>query len=147
MNLRLVRRGPWSVYAVCTDRGDCPLLDFLYEGSVEQPTGERVGKSREAKERVRMLARLKVVSENGPPHNTEICHQIEEGIWQIETGRIRVLWFYDEGKIIVASHGFVKRTKRTPEAEKRPIREALRRYREAKAARQIIVMQEREQAK
>ena len=29
MKLQIVREGEWRVLAVCTERGDCDLLDFL----------------------------------------------------------------------------------------------------------------------
>jgi phage-related protein len=131
MNLRIVRRARWRLYAVCSDRGECPLLDFL---------GER---DRRSKEKLRMIARLQNMAEEGPPLNTSICHQIEDGIWQVEAGRIRVLWFYDEGRMIVLSHGFIKATQKTPEQEKRTARENLRRYKDAKRRNTIRVLEDR----
>lgn len=90
-----------------------------------------------------MLARLTAVAETGPPHNTAICHQIDEDIWQIEQGRIRVLWFYDEGKVIVLTQGFIKSTQKTPDSEKRAARETLKRYKEAKRSRTLTVLEDR----
>jgi phage-related protein len=132
MRLRLVYRAAWTIAAVCTDRGDCSLWEFLSEG-VEDPGGTPSSRSQLGKEKVRMLARLRLIALHGPPRNAAVSHQIEPEIWQIEEGRLRVLWFYDSGKLIIASHGFVKRTRKTPEREKHLAREALRRYREAKA--------------
>lgn len=131
MKLRVVYRAAWTVVAVCTDRGDCPLWDFLTE-EVDDPEGEASSRSQLGKEKVRLLARLRMIALNGPPRNTAVSHQIEPEIWQIEEGRIRVLWFYDSGRLIIASHGFVKRTQKTPEREKLVAREALKRYRAAK---------------
>lgn len=141
IKVRLVRRGHWTLYAVCTDRGDCPLLDFLYSGVQVTPQGLRP-KGPIANEKVRMLARLDAVAQDGPPKNTKICHQIEEGLWQIELGRIRVLWFYDSGRIILFSHGFLKSTPKTPEAEKRIAQEVWKRYREARARDAVEVMED-----
>jgi phage-related protein len=141
MKLRLVRRSWWTLYAVCTDRGACPLLDFLHSGVQVTSQGLRP-KGPVANEKVRMLARLDAVAQDGPPRNAKICHQIEEDLWQIELGRIRVLWFYDAGRIILLSHGFLKSTQKTPEAEKRMAREALKRYREAKATNSIEFMED-----
>ncbi len=143
MNLRLVQRRRWSIFAVCNARGDCPLLDFLFEGSIESPDGTRAGKGWEAKEKVRMLARLQAVAEAGPPRNVDICHRIEPDIWQFEAGRIRVLWFYDEDRLVILSHGFMKSSPKTPETEKRIAREALARYKQAKRAGTIKVLEEK----
>jgi phage-related protein len=78
------------------------------------------------------MARLRTIAHSGPPRNTAISHQIEPEIWQLEEGRIRILWFYASGKLIIAAHGFVKKTQKTPEREKLIAREALKRYRAAK---------------
>lgn len=134
MNLRIVRRGRWTVYAVCTERGDCPLLSFLQEG---EPKGWQ------SKEKGRMLARLASVAEDGPPRNAEACHQVDDEIWQLEQGRVRVLWFYDEGRVVVLSHGFLKSSRKTPEREKRTARAALKRYRDAKRRGEIRLLEDR----
>jgi phage-related protein len=141
MKIKMVRRGVWSLYAACTERGDCPLLDFLYEGSWVTRAGLRPKDAR-ANEKVRMLARLAAVADTGPPRNAKICHQIDEEIWQIELGRIRILWFYDAGKIIILSHGFLKASAKTPEREKQMAREALRRYAEAKTSKKLEILED-----
>jgi len=41
MKLRVVFRGLWTLYAVCTDRGDCLLLDFLAAGDPSSHQAER----------------------------------------------------------------------------------------------------------
>ena len=90
-----------------------------------------------------MLARLTAISETGPPRNVEICHQVDDEIWQVEQGRVRILWFYDEGRVVVLSHGFLKSTAKTPESEKRAAREALRRYKQARQSRTLRVLEDR----
>lgn len=141
MRLRVVRRGLWTVLAVCNERGDCPLLDFLYEGSTPTPWGLQP-KGPLASQKVRMLARLAEIAVNGPPRNPKICHQIEADLWQVELGRVRILWFYDQGRIVILSHGFLKQTTKTPETEKQTAREALRQYREARARNQLRILED-----
>lgn len=141
MNLRVVRRGVWTVLAVCNQRGVCPLLEFLYEGSIPTPFGFQP-RGPIASQKIRMLARLAEMAETGPPRNVKICHQIEDDLWQVELGRIRILWFYDEGRVIVLSHGFVKQSQKTLEAEKRIARDAIKRYREAKAKRMLRILED-----
>jgi len=141
MILRTVARGLWTVLAVCSERGDCPLLELLYEGSTPTPFGFQP-RGPLAGEKARMLARLKTMTETGPPRNAKVCHQIEGDLWQVESGRIRVLWFYDEGRMVILSHGFVKRSRKTPEAEKSIARESLREYREAKARRRLRILED-----
>jgi phage-related protein len=43
-----------------------------------------------------------------------------------------VLWFYDEGRLVICSHGFVKRTRKTPAAELERARATCVAYRAAK---------------
>ena len=141
MTLRVVCRGQWTILATCDSRSDCPLLEFLYQDSAPTPFGFQP-RGPVANQKVRMLARLAEMAQSGPPRNVKICHQIEDEIWQIELGRIRILWFYDEGRVIVLSHGFIKKTPRTPEAEKSIARAALKLYREAKAKRKLRILED-----
>ncbi len=117
MRLRRVRSGGWQVLAVCTDRGDCPLLQFLAE--IEG------GLARDGR---RMLKLLDRVADHGPPRNTEISHQLGPGLWEFIQGRVRVLWFYDEGKLVICSHGFVKKRQKTPATEIERAQEYRRQY-------------------
>lgn len=128
MRLEIVRSGCWQVLAVCSERGHCPLLDFLggLEGSL-------------ARDARRMLALLVRVAEHGPLRNTEISHQIEAAVWELRQGRLRVLWFYDVGRIVVCSHGFVKRTSKVPAREVDLARANRARYLRARERRQIEI--------
>lgn len=106
MRLQRIRAGKWTVLAVCTDRGDCPLLDFL--------TGLSGDLARDGR---RLLALFERVAAEGPPRNVEVSHQLAEGIWEFVQGRLRALWFYDERRLVIVTHGFVKRTRKTPSTE------------------------------
>jgi phage-related protein len=130
MRLKLVARALWTLYAVCSDRGECPLETFLADRS-------QLGKDKD-----RMLRRLEAIADHGPQYLPEISHQIEPDIWQTEQGRLRILWFYDRGRVIVCSHGFIKRTRKTPEGEKALARQVLWEYRAAKAAGAIRILEE-----
>lgn len=46
-----------------------------------------------------------------------VCHGVSDGIWQITSDRYRILWFYDEGRVIICTHFFVKKTQKTPPGE------------------------------
>lgn len=120
MKLRVVCSGLWTLYAVCTDRGDCPLLDFL----ADPGTAGHL-----AKTKVQMLRRLESIAQRGVLKVTEISHQVSGDIWQLEKGDIRILYFYDKARVIVLTHGFVKETRKTRQSDIQRAREALRRYR------------------
>lgn len=131
MRLRRVRRAQWDVLAVCSPRGECPLLEFLGGLNAELAADGRA-----------MLRLLSLASEQGPPRNTELSHKLAGEIWEFIAGRLRVLWFYDEGRVIVCSHGFMKRTRKTPMSEIDRAQAARRGYRAAKWTRTLRVTEE-----
>jgi phage-related protein len=86
-----------------------------------------------------MLRLLSFAAEQGPPRNVEISHKISGEIWELIAGRLRVLWFYDEGRLVVCSHGFVKRTRKTPPGEIERAQTSYDAYQAAKKARNLDV--------
>ncbi len=117
MHLTPVLLGVWRIFAVRTLRGDCPLLTLItgLSGPLE-------------KDGRRMLALLERISRHGPPRNALLSHQIDAGIWQLVQGRLRVVWFYDDAQMLICTHGFVKKSQRTPSYESRRAREARNAY-------------------
>lgn len=128
MLLLRVREARWRILAVCTARNECPLFSFLanLEGRLTQDSR-------------RMLRLISRVASHGPPRNTELSHQISDGIWELIQGRIRVLWFYDTNRIIVCSHGFVKKSQKTPKLEVERARMTHKRYLRAKRAQTLRI--------
>jgi phage-related protein len=101
----IVKAG-YAIYAIGKDEHYCQLLDFLDTiGSNLQKDGDAV------------LALLERAAQKGPPRNTEISHQIKDKIFEFVQGSLRVLWFYDEGKLILCTQGFIKKTQKTPSSE------------------------------
>lgn len=86
-----------------------------------------------------MLKLLDRVAGHGPPRNTEISHQLGCGIWELIQGRVRVVWFYDGGRLVICSHGFVKKRQKAPVGEIETARRNRRRYLEAKKRAELEV--------
>ena len=128
MILRTVSSGLYRVLAACTGRGDCELLSFLNE--MEGPV---------ARDAIRIANLLDRTAKEGPSRRTEVSHQIEGEIYEFIQGRLRVLWFYDERRIIVCSHGFIKKTKKIPRRELHRAKDTHRRYFEDKAKGKITI--------
>ena len=106
MHLRLISKGFYTVYAIAKTREHCELLEFLEGlGQILQKDSDR------------MLALLDMVAIEGPPRITEISHQIKGKLFEFIQGRLRVLWFYDEGRLIICTSGFVKKGQKTPRRE------------------------------
>lgn len=108
---RLINRDAedtWSIVGVCSDRGDCPADDFLcgLDANFEKDV-----------QRVRTL--FKYIAKTGPNLlPVEVSHNIAPDIFEFIRGRLRIAWFYgDGGKIVVCSHGFVKKEQKTRPAE------------------------------
>lgn len=121
MRLRRLKRGSWTVLAACSDRGDCSLTEFLQ--GLEGNLGKQARKA---------WSLLDLVAVDGPPRNTDISHSLAPEVWEFISGDLRVLWFYDERKVVVCSHGFVKKRQKTPKAEIEQAEAVRQRYFEAK---------------
>ena len=93
--------------AVSDDESNCAVLDLLAENGAP---GER------------MLADLQAsVPERGPPRNSEASKPLRDKIFEFREpvtkgGTLRVLWFYDEGKIVVCANGELKKTRKTSDS-------------------------------
>lgn len=103
MRLQIVRDGEWRVLAVCTERGDCELLEFL-DGL----------DGRLAKDGDRLLRLLQRVADEGVPRNVEISHKLAGDVWELIQGDLRLLYFRDRGRVVVCSHALVKRGRKVP---------------------------------
>lgn len=125
---QLPLHGTYRLYATCDARGTPELLDFL----------ESLGANMQ-KDRARMLALLEQVAETGPPRNVEQSHKLEGDIWEFIQGRLRVCWFFDEGKVVVCTHGFVKKSQKTPAAEIRRAEARRKAYFQARAADTLFI--------
>jgi hypothetical protein len=90
---------------------------------------------RAPKEWPKLVRILDYVVESGPPKDAEKSKQLREGIFEFRTkGGLRLLWFYDEGRVVICVNGYIKQGQKTPNEQ---IEEAIqwkKRYFEAKRA-------------
>lgn len=83
----------------------CRLIQFL-EGLTER-------------ERDEVAAYIEHIAEHGPSKNIEKyrkLHGVEE-LWELKIAKVRIIVFYEEHKTMILSHGFRKRSGRTPPKE------------------------------
>lgn len=140
MKLVLVGQGQWTVLAICSDATTCPLLDFVAE----------LDEKRAAK----VLSDLKQFVPNSQPADwaridfswpLRGCNGIFEFRWPTRRGGTpRVLWFYDEGHVVVCSHGLNKKGTALDPDEVKAAEGARARYLKAKAAKQLDVVRHEE---
>lgn len=106
MNLRLIVSDRYRIAAYATERGECPLRVFLdsLEGNL-------------LKDGARMFALLEHAAREGPPRDTSLVRKLARGIFEFRKGRIRIAWFTDEDRLVICSHGFIKKSRETPKSD------------------------------
>lgn len=103
----------------------CAVFSFL----------ERIAKSN-VKESDKIWALIDDVKDNGPKRNVERCRKLADtdGIWELKTTQVRVLFFFDGASMIICTNGFLKKTRKTPAGEIDRAERLKRQYQSAKAA-------------
>lgn len=110
--LRVAPKSKWEILAVCTKSGECDLLAFMLGLDAKYHAA-----------RESLFALFKRVSneQHGPQLlPDDRCHYVDkkEKIYQFIAGDIRLLWFYaGQDKIIICSHAFIKKSRKTPQPE------------------------------
>lgn len=73
------------------------------------------------KNRARVFREIDLLENNGPalkePHTKYLKNGIFELRISIKESYVRIFYFYDKEKIIILTHGFMKKTKKTPVKE------------------------------
>ena len=116
----------FTIYALQSGR-DCPVANFLDDAARTMP--EEVEK---------FSALIERTVDHGIPKNKTKVNKLGDGLFEFKTsGGIRIPFFYDEGKLILCTHGFVKKRRATPKKEIKLAREARKTYEQAKKAGQI----------
>lgn len=111
MPLKSIRQG--ASFEICCWKevdGECPLEDFFEElRNTGHPDLDQ------------MLRLIKRTAEFGPPRNIEMSRALEgrnaEKLWEFKAGAIRIIWFYEQNKIIICTHSFLKKGRKTPASE------------------------------
>jgi len=103
----IVRGGASRISAMGGVKG-CELLRFLMTLQKDSPS-----------EASKMAALLQHVAENGILRNEQKCRVLPgTGLFEFKTsGGVRILAFWDEERLIVCTHGFLKKSQKTPKAE------------------------------
>ncbi len=95
-------------------------VDFYRDVNGNKPLGEFI-RSLDIKMKAKLVASLHLLEEYGNLAREPLSKYLGDGIYEIrviESGDIvRVLYFFDVGRIIIATNGFVKKQKKTPKGE------------------------------
>jgi phage-related protein len=123
----------WEVLAVVDPRGKCQVLDFL----------DQLGSNYAAARRLMLLFLQVRLPEDGPPvSNVQLCKPLGDGLFELRRQpkgqKLRVVFFYDEGRRIVCTNAFCK-AETTPRAELALARSLRKHYLMAKLARELSI--------
>jgi hypothetical protein len=131
VRLKIVTKDTWDIYAPVVGGGtntmDC-VEDFIGQ-HIQQHEAACSG----------LLALIEAAAEHpeGPKSlGNALCHYVsnphEPKIYEFIKGRLRLLWFYGEGRrVIICAHGFFKASKKTPRCEVERALEIREQYLEA----------------
>lgn len=136
MNITKVDTFPkerFHIYAFCDNEGTTEIDKLV----------ERCDKS-QSKSIEKLAATLERAALHGPRSlPVPRCHQIEGNIYQIRADDLRVLWFYDEGNIIICTHAFIKKKSKTPRREISKAISIMANYFEEKERKILVSKEER----
>lgn len=71
----------------------------------------------EGSSREKLWAILKRIAEHGPPRNIEKFRVLGDSIFEIKSYHVRILCFFEKGQMIILTHGFIKKSPKTPPSE------------------------------
>jgi len=111
MKLVRIAKLRWEVLAVCDHRGHCPVTDFLTD---LKGTSYQIA----AAEVFELL--LNRIPKAGPPRAEPLCKSLGHGLFEFRRQpkgkKLRVIWFYGGGAVIVCAVAFTK-AERTPRTQ------------------------------
>ena len=89
------------------EKAHLPFLEFQQEAA-----------SRASREWPKLVRIMDHTAEAGPPRDEEKSKLLREGIFEFRTkGGLRLLWFYDEGRVVICVNGYIKQGQKIPNAE------------------------------
>lgn len=95
-------------------------VDFYREADGSKPVGVFI-KSLKVKMKAKVIANLQLLEEYGNMAREPLSKELEDGIFELRTVEgndiVRILYFFDKGRMIIATNGFVKKTQKTPRSE------------------------------
>ena len=95
-------------------------VDFYRKEDGSKPLGVFI-KTLDIKMKAKVVADLHLLEEYGNQAFEPLSKHLEDGIFEIRTvvgnDIVRILYFFDKERIIIATNGFVKKQQKTPRSE------------------------------
>lgn len=92
-----------------------------------------------------LVAMMEAHSEQGPDQfNTSQCHYVDqqEQIYEYIKGRLRLFWFEDDDRVVICTHGIVKKDQKTPKRDIDRAKRVKSAYLQAKANERLNFVEE-----
>ena len=95
-------------------------VDFYKEENGSKPLGDFI-RSLDIKMKAKVVADLHLLEEFGNHAREPLSKPLGDGIFEVRTVEgndiVRILYFFDNDRIIIATNGFVKKQQKTPKTE------------------------------
>lgn len=95
-------------------------VDFYKEADGKKPLGTFI-KSLDIRMKAKVVASLSLLEEYGNMAREPLSKHLEDGIFELRVieskNIVRILYFFDCDRIIIATNGFIKTTNKTPRSE------------------------------
>jgi phage-related protein len=127
VNAFLYQCGAASRVYLLADGSNCPAEDFLTETATLHPD-----------EFAKLTKLLDHSCDYGLPKNKQKVNTLGDGLCEFKTiGGLRLIWFWDANRIILCTHGFLKKRQTTPPGELATAAKWKKAYESAKSASQV----------
>ena len=108
------------IYDISTERTYMFEIDYYTDSSGCRPV-EKFIDSLGVKMKAKLFGRLELLEEHGSQLGMPYSRYLEDGIFELRIVQgsdiIRVMYFIAVGDRVILTHGFVKKTQRTPRSE------------------------------
>jgi phage-related protein len=95
-------------------------VDFYKEEDGSKPVGAFI-RTLDLKFKAKVVADLHLLEEYGNMARAPLSKELDDGIFEVRTCEgnniVRILYFFDAGRLIVVTNGFVKKQQKTPKSE------------------------------
>ncbi len=95
-------------------------VDFYKDNDGNKPAGSFI-RSLDVKMKAKVVADLHLLEDYGNLAREPLSKELEDGIFELRSivgnNIVRILYFFDKDRIIIATHGFVKKKSKTPRSE------------------------------
>ena len=96
------------------------IVNFYKKEDGTKPVGQFI-RSLDLKMKAKVVANLHLLEEYGNMAREPLSKDLGDGIYELRTIEgndiVRVLYFFDKDKLIIATNGFVKKQQKTPRSE------------------------------